>query len=122
MSLDGFIQEYLIFWGFELDFWVKIVIFHFLESLLGPLAGTPLPGLSGKGQKSRMSKFLIKTIKLVINQHNLMIYRVLRAQNGSKSREKFQKVSRLGPDRGVNFSYISEFLFMPYRLYFINSD
>ena len=94
-------------------FWVKIVIFHFLKIYNvppEPLMGTPLPGLSGKGQKSRMSEFLIKTIKLVINQHNLMIYRVPRAQNGSKSREKVPGATKLPPDRGVK-SKISSFIF-----------
>ena len=29
MSLSDFTHEYIIFWGSELDFWVKIVIFGY---------------------------------------------------------------------------------------------
>ena len=84
MSLDGFTHEYIIFWGSELDFWVKIMIFQFFGTLPGPLGGTPLPGLSEIGQKSRGSKFLIKTIDLVLFQLNLMIYKAFRAQTRAK--------------------------------------
>ena len=80
MSLDGFIHEYIIFWGSELDFWVKIMIFQFFGTLPGTLGGTPLPGLNEIGQKSRGSKFLIKIIDLVLFQLNLMICKVSRAQ------------------------------------------